>query len=153
MNSKKIAKPLDSKKYKCFKIMFNQEYQPKGGRMANEGNLKKGIATQFKSGEEAARNGAKGGIASGAARRRKRRLQEAADLFLSLPVTDQQISKKLVRRGLESDDIDIQMAIIAAMSDEAMKGNPKAAKILVDLLDDKQEEKEDNAGVYIIDDV
>lgn len=121
--------------------------------MANEGNLKKGIATQFKSGEEAARNGAKGGIASGAARRRKRRLQEAADLFLSLPVTDQRISKKLVRRGLESDDIDIQMAIIAAMSDEAMKGNPKAAKILVDLLDDKQEEKEDNAGVYIIDDV
>lgn len=121
--------------------------------MANENNLKKGIATQFKSGEDAARNGAKGGVASGAARRRKRRLQEAADLFLSLPVTDQRLSKKLIRRGLESDDIDIQMAIIAALSDEAVKGNPKAAKILLDLLDDKQEEKNTGACVYIIDDI
>lgn len=122
--------------------------------MANDENLKKGVATQFKSGEDAARNGAKGGVASGAARRRKRRLQEAADLFLSLPVTDQRISKKLVRRGLESDDIDVQMAIIAALSDEAMKGNPKAAKILLDLIDDKQEEKDSNCGVvYIIDDL
>lgn len=122
--------------------------------MANDENLKKGVATQFKSGEDAARNGAKGGVASGAARRRKRRLQEAADLFLSLPVTDQRISKKLVRRGLESGDIDVQMAIIAALSDEAMKGNPKAAKILLDLIDDKQEEKDSNCGVvYIIDDL
>ena len=121
--------------------------------MANDENLKKGVATQFQSGEDAAKNGAKGGVASGAARRRKRRLQEAADLFLSLPVTDQRISKKLVRRGLESDDIDVQMAIIAALSDEAMKGNPKAAKILLDLIDDNHEERDISACVYIIDDL
>ena len=38
--------------------------------MANEQNLKNGAKTQFKSGEEAAKNGAKGGKASGKARRR-----------------------------------------------------------------------------------
>ena len=52
--------------------------------VANNENLEKGKATQFRSGEEAARNGSKGGIASGAARRRKKSLKEAADLYLSL---------------------------------------------------------------------
>ena len=37
---------------------------------------------------EARELGAKGGKASGAARRRKRSLKEAADLYLSLPVSD-----------------------------------------------------------------
>lgn len=39
--------------------------------MANNENLRKGELTQFRSGEEAARNGQKGGKASGAARRQK----------------------------------------------------------------------------------
>lgn len=37
----------------------------------NDENLKKGEATRFQSGEEAVRNGRKGGIASGKARRAK----------------------------------------------------------------------------------
>lgn len=37
----------------------------------NDENLKNGKATRFKSGEEAAKNGSKGGIASGKARRKK----------------------------------------------------------------------------------
>lgn len=37
----------------------------------NDENLKKGEATRFKSGEEAARNGSKGGKASGRARRKQ----------------------------------------------------------------------------------
>lgn len=42
----------------------------------NEQNLIHGEATQFRSGEEAARNGQVGGIASGVARRKKKALRE-----------------------------------------------------------------------------
>lgn len=45
--------------------------------MANDENLKAGVATQFQSGEEAVRNGKKGGIASGKAKRERRLIREA----------------------------------------------------------------------------
>ena len=102
--------------------------------MANEENLKNGIATQFQSGEQAARNGEKGGIASGAARRRKKSLKEAADLFLSLPVADAKEWNKISKKGVEPEDIDNQMAIIVGLSMKAAKGDSKAAKVLFDLL-------------------
>lgn len=50
--------------------------------MANEKNLKKGKATQFKSGEEAARIGKKGGKASGKAKREKKTIQNILNAFL-----------------------------------------------------------------------
>ena len=45
--------------------------------MANADNLKKGKATQFKSGEQAASAGKKGGIASGASKRKKADIRRA----------------------------------------------------------------------------
>ena len=104
--------------------------------MANEKNLENGKATQFRSGEEAARNGQIGGIASGAARRRKRSLKEAADLYLSLPVTDKRVYNKIARDGVEPEDIDNQMAIISGLAKVAAMGDSKAAKALFDLLGD-----------------
>ena len=104
--------------------------------MANEKNLENGKATQFRSGEEAARNGRIGGIASGAARRRKRSLKEAADLYLSLPVTDRRVWNKIARDGVEPEDIDNQMAIVAGLAKVAAMGDSKAAKVLFDLLGD-----------------
>ena len=48
--------------------------------MANEENLKKGKATQYRSGDEAAKiNGRKGGIASGKSRNLQARLKEWAE--------------------------------------------------------------------------
>ena len=104
--------------------------------MANEKNLENGKATQFRSGEEAARNGKIGGIASGAARRRKRSLKEAADLYLSLPVTDKRVYNKIARDGVEPEDIDNQMAIISGLAKVAAMGDSKAANVLFDLLGD-----------------
>lgn len=94
------------------------------------------VPYQFRSGDEAEKNGRKGGVASGASRRRKRSLKDAADLFLSLPVNNPQISQGLEAAGLDPDDIDYQMAVIAGMTIEAVKGNPKAAKILMEMLGD-----------------
>ena len=95
--------------------------------VANNENLEKGKATQFRSGEEAARNGSKGGIASGAARRRKKSLKEAADLYLSLPVTDKRRLNKLKRRALDPEDIDNQMAMVVGLTEAATAGDARAA--------------------------
>lgn len=54
----------------------------RGGGFVNDENLKKGKATQFKSGEEAARSGRKGGIASGKAKREKADMRKLLAMML-----------------------------------------------------------------------
>ena len=75
-----------------------------------------------------------GGTASGVSRRRKRSLKEAADLYLSLPVSDRKMWNKISRRGVDPEDIDNQMAMIIGLTMAATAGNAKAAKVIVDLL-------------------
>ena len=75
-----------------------------------------------------------GGIASGVSRRRKRSLKEAADLYLSLPVSDRKMWNKISRRGVDPEDIDNQMAMIIGLTIAATAGDAKAAKVIVDLL-------------------
>ena len=75
-----------------------------------------------------------GGIASGVSRRRKRSLKEAADLFLSMPVTDTRIFNKMAKAGIDVDDADYQMAVIVGLTLQAAKGDAKAAKAVFDLL-------------------
>ena len=84
--------------------------------------------------EEAREAGRKGGIASGVSRRRKRDLRDAAELYLSLPVTDKRQLAKLSKAGVETEDADNQMAIVAGLAMKAMRGDAKAAKLLFDLL-------------------
>ena len=102
--------------------------------MPNEKNI---IPYQFDSNqsrEQAAKNGAAGGRASGVSRRRKKSLREAAELYLSLPVSDKRAWNKLARDGVEPEDVDNQMAVIAGLTIRAAKGDAKAAKVLFDLL-------------------
>lgn len=106
--------------------------------MANEECI---VPYQFRSGEEARENGRKGGINSGASRRRKRSMKEAADLFLSMPVTDTKTYNKMVRAGVNPEDIDYQMAVIIGMTTKAMKGDAKAAKVLIEMLGGTREEE------------
>lgn len=109
--------------------------------MANEKNLIPHQFTAEQSREEAARNGALGGKASGAARRRKRSLKEAADLYLSLPVEDKRRWNKLARRYLDAEEIDNQMAMIVALWDGAVSGDARSAKVLIDLIGTEGEEQ------------
>ena len=99
--------------------------------MANEQNL---IPLNERSKEDAKRIQQMGGYARSAARRRKHSLKEAADLFLSLPVSDTKSWNKIARTGVDPEDIDNQMAIIVGLSMKAAKGDSKAAKVLFDLL-------------------
>lgn len=99
--------------------------------MANEQNL---IPASERSKSEARENGRKGGIASGAARRRKKSMREAADLFLSLPVSDKRTQSRFSCLGIEADDMDNQMAVIVGLTGAASAGDARAAKILIELL-------------------
>lgn len=116
--------------------------------MANEKNL---IPFDERTESEQRDIRSAGGIASGAARRRKRSLKEAADIYLSLPVTDRRTWNKIARRGVDPDDIDNQMAMIIGLTMAATAGDAKAAKIIVDLLG--EDSKGDGEGVQIVDDI
>ena len=90
--------------------------------------------TTEQSRSEAAKNGRKGGIASGAARRRKKSLKEAADLFLSLPVENTKKRNEMIKAGVPEEDADNQMAMIVGLAKKAAKGDAKAARVLIDIL-------------------
>ena len=97
--------------------------------------------------EEARECGRAGGIASGIARRRKRSLKEAADLYLSLPVSDKRKSNRIAARYVEPEDIDNQMAMIVGMVDAAA-GDARAARVIVDLIGDDTDA--DSRAVQVI---
>ena len=99
--------------------------------MPNEKNL---IPMDQRSKSEARELGRNGGIASGVSRRRKRSLKEAADMYLSLPVSDRRVWNKIARKGVDPEDIDNQMAMIIGLTMAATAGDAKAAKVIVDLL-------------------
>ena len=83
--------------------------------MANEANLLNGVKTQFKSGEEAAAKGSKGGVASGVSKRKKKDLRQALEELLNRTYEDKNGNKKT---GTE--------AITTKLFEQALKGNIKA---------------------------
>ena len=93
--------------------------------MPNEQNL---IPMDQRSQSEARELGREGGRASGASRRRKRSLREAADLYLSLPVADKRAWNKLARDGVEPEDVDNQMAVIAGLTPKGGQGRREGGK-------------------------
>ena len=116
--------------------------------LANEKNL---IPMDQRSQSEARELGREGGKASGAARRRKRSLKEAADIYLSLPVADRRTWNRIARNGVDPDDIDNQMAMILGLTMAATAGDARAAKVIIDLIG--EEDSQGEAGVEIIDDL
>lgn len=106
--------------------------------MANEQNL---IPFSERTESEQREIRSEGGKASGVARRRKRSLKAAADYYLSMAPTDTDTWNQLSIDGVDPDDIDNQMAMVAGLSRRANQGDAKAAKVLVDIIgkdDDKQ---------------
>ena len=99
--------------------------------MANEQNLK---PNEQRTPEERRELARVAGIASGVARRRRRALREAADIYLALPVKDKRRLKKLVGKDIPPDDIDNQMAMVVGLVEAATAGDARAANVIVKLL-------------------
>lgn len=112
--------------------------------MSNEKNL---IPFNERTESEQREIAQKGGIASGAARRRKRSMRQAADYYLSLPETDRRRVNAMLRDQIEPEDVDNQMAVIVGIAEQAKRGNPQAATVLLKMLGEEtvQEDPAANA--------
>lgn len=98
--------------------------------MANEKNLEKGKATRFKSGDEAAKYGSKGGKVSGESKRNKKLLRECLEELLEREMID--------KNGVSMTGAE---ALSAKLFAEALKGNVKAFVALRDTAGEKPIEK------------
>ena len=99
--------------------------------MSNEKNL---IPFNERTESEQREIAQKGGIASGAARRRKRSMREAADYYLSLPETDRRRVNAMLRDSIEPEDIDNQMSVVMGIATAAKQGDSRAANVLLKML-------------------
>lgn len=102
--------------------------------MANEQNLR--VPTS----SEARRNGKKGGIASGIARREKKTVQKILNDFLSTAAKDNpQVSKLAAKMGLKSDDSIKDLFTIVCTLNTLKDGNLSDLERLSKLLGEQTE--------------
>lgn len=84
--------------------------------------------------DEARINGRKGGLASAESRRRKKSLQELAQILLSLPVDDGEIAdieaEGTYFNGLEGQNLTLGAACLVALARKAVAGDIAALKLL-----------------------
>lgn len=112
--------------------------------MPNEQNL---IPLNKRTKREQREIQADGGRASGVSRRRRKSLKEAADLYLSLPPSNHRHWNSISKAGVDPEDIDNQMAMIIGLTERAIQGDAKAAKVLIDLLGEKPDEEKSRDGM------
>ena len=98
--------------------------------MPNEQNLK---PSEYKLSQEEAK---KGGIASGAARRRKRKLRELVELFGEMDVSDKARSQ-MERMGIPEELMIRKMQPVVALYNKANKGDVAAFNAIRDIIGEK----------------
>ena len=105
--------------------------------MPNPENLKNGVATQFQSGEKAAENGRKGGIASGVAKRKK----NAARTWLKEILAYKPKITPAMRAGIENlggdpeaGNYTTEALIMVALAQKGMKGDTRAVELYLEML-------------------
>ena len=100
--------------------------QTKAQKEATKKNLKKGAATQFKSGKEAAKNGRKGGVASGESKRRSKNLSQLAQVLADAPVKSEEQLTRLRELGFEGEDLVNDALAVSGIFEAIQKGNVAA---------------------------
>jgi len=104
---------------------------------------KLGKKTQFKSGGEAAKKGAIGGVKSGEVRREKRKMREAAEMVLGLKPNISQSAINLLRSMGVSEEITMQTVALVKIMEKAMKGDIAALQFIRDTAGQKPTDKVD----------
>lgn len=108
--------------------------------MANEQNLIPFTSDQSR--EEAKKNGQKGGIASGEARRKQRTLREIGDMIGKLPIKSEQNKQLLKQAGLTDEDMIRDVAIMFRLATKAENGDPRATELFAKLRSQLKEQVE-----------
>ena len=96
-----------------------------------------------------------GGVASGEARRARKTARQCAEIYLSLPVCDMRKWDKMSRDGVDPDDIDNMMLMVAAMTRAAQSGDVAAFNTLLKVLgeDKPVNTDDDETGVIVLSEV
>jgi hypothetical protein len=98
--------------------------------------MEKGEETRFRSGNEAAEHGKKGGVASGESRRRKRTLREMVEIFGELGVSDK--TRKMMKElDIPEDLMTRKMQPVVALYNKAGKGDVAAFNAIRDITGEK----------------
>lgn len=110
--------------------------------MANEQNLTHFTSEQSR--DEAVKNGRKGGIAAGKARREKKAMRELAQAILSMPVKKGKrtadIDKAKAVEDLVGKNLTVQEVALLKIAQSAMRGNTKDLEFLRDTAGEKPKE-------------
>ncbi len=115
--------------------------------MANEKNL---ILNSERTPKERKEQASKAGIASGKARKEKKAMKDTLDVLLSMPLKDGKaanIEKIRSVASMKGKNISVQEAIILAQIQKAVKGDSRAAELIIELSGNKQKEKIEISGV------
>ena len=116
--------------------------------MANEQNLIPFTSDQNR--EEAKKNGHKGGIASGKARRDKRTLRQIAEELLSMTMKDK--DGKETKSPITGKVMSIAETIVTAQIKKAIGGDTKAFTELTDIKGEKVVKTEQRVDVNVSND-
>lgn len=93
------------------------------------------------SSDEARKNGQKGGIKSGEARRRKRDMRQCFEAMSKMPAPDKVI-KAFIKQGLEvPDDLNTYEALTYSMMMKAMSGDSRMVSLIMDVMGEKNSDK------------
>lgn len=108
-------------------------------------NQKKGKATQFRSGKEAAENGRKGGIASGQARREKKTIQVLINELLDKEVNQSpQFEKIAAKLGVEGNKSIKEVFTLICLLNSVKSGNLGDLEKLCKLLGEDTTQEHNN---------
>ena len=121
---------------------FFYDSDKRGGDVSNEKNL---IPFNKRTESEQREIAQKGGIASGAARRRKRSMRQAADYYLSLPETDRRRVNAMLRDQIDPEDVDNQMSVVMGIAAAAKQGDARAANVLLKMLGEETVQEDPGA--------
>lgn len=94
-------------------------------------NLKRGGSpeTEFKAGPKQAEIARQGGIASGKAKSRKKRMRELAQMLGDSTVPEGKLKDALRKQGIDEDSLDWNMAVMAGIKNKAVAGDAKSANL------------------------
>ena len=109
--------------------------------MANEENLVKGKATQFRTGEEQAKIAKKGGQASGRKRREQKTYKELAKTMLSAKIDDKEMKAIAEKFGIKNPDV--KTMTLLGMIRASIGGSHNAFDRLIELSGEKTQDSDE----------
>ena len=75
-----------------------------------------------------------GGINSGISRRNKKRIKQQFELLMSLDLQENELKEQIKSLGIPEEEINVQMALCVAMTQQALQGNIRAFELIRDTI-------------------